>query len=100
MVELNNDGKTPDAFRVSGCWGTSVARIAYRAGATRISSEVKAGTYTTESLGEWDASRLRVVARVRPTATAGDYDYCRVVATSVGNPTRQDAVRAGVRVTE
>ena len=96
-VRLQNDRATVDSLKVKGVTsGAGGYTVAYRRGATNITSQVQAGTYTISNL----APGASVVLQVRITATnasqRGTARNADVTVRSVANPAVKDTVRARV----
>ena len=67
--------------------------VAYYYGATNITTRVVAGTYMTSSLAPGAAWLVTARVTVRTTATLGSSVTRLVTISSVGSPTRKDAVK-------
>jgi hypothetical protein len=95
-VDIQNDGLTADSFKVSGPGAANGFTPSYFHGATNVTSQVVAGTYSTGSLAAGSRLTLKVVIKVKAGSAA---TRTLVIAAhgQAGVPT--DAVRATVNAT-
>jgi hypothetical protein len=93
-ISIQNDGTQTDRFRVAAGGNTSGYRVAFFRGATDITAAVKAGTYKTPMLEPGATYGIRVRITIREGAISGDKAVRLVTLTSLGNPGKQDAVKA------
>ena len=97
QIEVQNDGTTPDAFRVRGPGSRHHLRARYRdAAGHRITHAVVAGTYRTATLGPGRATRIRLKVALSASTPMARRAVWRIVAKSVADPLRRDAVKAVV----
>ena len=88
-VRIENDGASPDRFRVAGT-GTGHWDVKYFRRTTDITSAVVAGTYQTRLLRHGETAGFRIEVNVDPDVA----DRTRLVTiSSVGNPNQTDVVR-------
>jgi uncharacterized membrane protein len=99
--ELNfvNAGTHSDAIAVHGCKSSSGFTVKYLLGTTDVTANVTAGTYKTGTLAAGASQVLNLKIAVSSTATPGKIDACAVTASSAAAPTKQDKVKAKVKVT-
>ncbi len=93
-----NAGTHSDAIAVKGCKSSSGFTVKYLKGTTDVTTTVTADMYKTGKLAAGASQVLKLKIAVSSTATAGKVDTCKVTATSVGAPTREDVVKAKVKV--
>lgn len=93
-ISIQNDGTRSDRFRVDTSGKTSGYRVAFLHGTTDITAAVKAGTYKTPTLEPGATYGIRIRIEIRAGALGGDKAARLVTLTSLGNPARQDAVKA------
>jgi hypothetical protein len=102
VIAVQNDGNTSDMFTVKGT-GTQKPLVAKYlqglAGTTSITTQVVAGTYTTLTVGPTGMAEFRLIVTVPKTTKVGTTKTWTVLATSVGDPTKKDAVKAKIKVT-
>ena len=72
--------------------------VKYFKGTTNVTTNVSAGTYKTGTLAAGASQVLILQITVSSTATAGKIDTCAVTASSAAAPTKQDVVKAKVKV--
>jgi hypothetical protein len=92
-LNVQNDGSAADSFKVSGLASKAGYTVTYMSGATDITSAVVAGTYTTASLAPGQSAVVTVKVAVNSNAAAGSKVARVVTITSVGAPTKKDAVK-------
>lgn len=94
-----NDGPLNDVFFVKGCSGNSKLQAKYKAGATNISADVKAGFYIAPSLLPGESfSGIALKVKAKPSAHSGMKLDCEVTMTSKVDLTKADTVAAIVTV--
>jgi hypothetical protein len=93
-----NAGNHSDAISVHGCKSSSGFTVKYLKGTTNVTTRVTAGTYKTATLAAGASQVLALKIAVSPTASPGKLDSCAVTANSNAAPTKQDVVRARVKV--
>ena len=89
QIVVQNDGTKSDRFKIKGP-GSKYFR--YFVGTTNITSAVKAGTYKTPLVAPGGTRVITVWAQ--PDAGGSRL----IIATSVGNPTKKDAVKIVIKV--
>jgi len=94
---VQNEGTAPDTFTIAGCGDSAGFTVSYTAGATDVTADVEAGTYGLGPVGVGSAGTLQVAITVTPAATVGTAKTCKIGATSQGDPTSVDAVKAKVK---
>jgi hypothetical protein len=102
VVQVQNDGNNTDGFTLKGTGNLSGFTVQYLQGAsgtTNITSQVIAGTYTTLGVAPTAAATIRLVVAAKTTVSAGTARSWALVATSVGDPTKKDEVKAKVKAT-
>jgi hypothetical protein len=98
-VRVQNDGTSADTFTLEGTNGKRKHFIVhYFHGTTNITSSVLAGSFSTGPIASSEAARLRITVKVRSTTDRDSLTRVRLTASSVGGATRQDTVKANVRV--
>lgn len=101
-IEAQNDGNRSDRFQLVGCAGPRGFTVQYlegAAGTTDITAAVKGGTYETLSVAGGTSTTIRAILKAKSTARSGAAGACTVTATSVTDPSKQDTVKASVKVT-
>jgi uncharacterized membrane protein len=100
-LKLQNDGNVSDTFKVTGPPGSSGWTVRYYdavSGGNDITAEVTGAGWTSGSLAPGASLEFRVEVTPGPTVRGGVVKHVFVTATSVGNPTRQDVVKASTTV--
>lgn len=91
-VNIQNDGAVSDRFKIHGIrpsWATDNSGMKYFHGTTNITSAVRAGTFRTTSLSPGSSYRIQIRL---------DHGWSTLVSiTSVGDPSKSDAVKANVK---
>ncbi len=100
-VALRNTGTTPDAFVIQGPGDSNGFQVRYYLGATtevEITDEVTNGGFEAGRLAPaaltGDATFMRVDLFATTNAVRGTTNLFLITATSVNDPTKQDAVQA------
>ncbi len=97
FVGIQNDSSVADSFTVQSTeTGSGSIAIAYLVGGVDVTAEVTAGTYTVSELAPGAAILLVMRVSVAPDAPTGLRKKVVVRQSSLGDPTRVDAVRASV----
>ncbi len=98
-IKVQNDGSTDDAMRLVGCSRSNSFVVKYLTSrGTNITAAVVAGTHVTRTLPAGGQYRLVLRIRAGSTTASGAEKMCKVIATSVGDARRKDAVKATVIV--
>lgn len=92
-ISAQNDGTAPDSFRLLAGGSTTAYSVKYKVGATDITAAVVAGTYTTPSLAVGASHLVTVKVKVKSSAAVGSKVSRKATITSVGDTTKQDAVK-------
>lgn len=95
-VDLQNDGLTPDTLKVTGPGGSNGFSLTYFHGATNVTSQVLAGTFSTGSLAPQAHLTLRVAVHVA-AGSASSGTFLISARSQPGVPV--DAVKAVVNAT-
>jgi hypothetical protein len=101
-IEVQNDGNNADTFTLKGPGarpGFIVRYLNGTTGLTNITSQVTAGTFMTLPVGPTGVTTVRLVVVVKSTAKVGTGRAWLVLATSSGDSTKKDAVKAIAAVT-
>jgi hypothetical protein len=105
FVRIKNSGNAVDSFKVTEADSEGAITVRYFLGADsalEITDQVKAGTFTTASLAAGaetsNATLVRVEVKVASNAPSASVNSVLIRATSEADPTKQDTVRARVRV--
>lgn len=96
-VRVQNDGFNADTFKVTGPAGGSGWTVTYYdalTGGNNITSSVTGSGWTTPSLTQGSTYDLRVVVSPDSTLADGETKDLLIVATSVGDGTKSDTVKA------
>jgi hypothetical protein len=98
-ISIQNDGSATDRFRVRATGAPSAWVVTYSRGTTNITSAVVAGTYRTPSLVP--GATYLISARITlPQSSNLSFSVARLVTIrSVGDPTKLDAVKFGLKWT-
>jgi alpha-tubulin suppressor-like RCC1 family protein len=96
-VRLQNDGDTPDTLRVTGPKGTKAFRVVYRSGSTKITKQVRAGTWSTGSLAPGTSRSITVTVSPTKKAKKGATVTRKITVRSSTQTTLRDAVVLTVR---
>ena len=96
-LNLQNDGDTSDALYAKGCESSKGFTVSYWQGLTDVTSKVTSGAFATATLAPGGADLLTMRIKVRKKAPHGAVKACLVTAYPLGNPARQDAVKAKVK---
>ena len=91
VVSIQNDGSA-DSFNVKAAGGGPAYAIKYFHGSAEITAAVVAGTYQTPSIGAAGTFVIAATVTVRPSAPVASMVKGVVTITSVGDPSRKDAV--------
>jgi len=94
-VEIQNDGSRGDSITLVGCSRSPGFVVKYfTSTGSNITASVTAGTQSTGSLYSGEAYRFTLRIRAKLIAVSGAEKACRVTATSVGDGTKRDVVKA------
>ena len=96
-VSLRNDGNMEDTFKVTGPRSNMDWRIRYfdaPTGGDNLTQVMKGGGWTTPSIKPGGAQRMRLEVTPKAVALEGDRQNVIIKATSTGESTEKDAVRA------
>ncbi|MBL8775254.1 MAG: hypothetical protein JNK12_04965 [Acidimicrobiales bacterium] len=97
VVRLRNEGSATDDLRVSGPASSGAFTIRYFNGATNVTTQVVAGTFTFAGVPANATRKLSVRVTVAANATVNSTKTVKVRATSVGDTTKKDAVAVVVK---
>lgn len=92
-VSVQNDAPFGDALRLKGTASNANFTVSYQVGATDVTAQVVAGTYTTPNLAPGATQKVRVVVTVGAGAPSGSSLSATVLAKSDTDAARRDAVR-------
>ncbi|CAN5786033.1 hypothetical protein BH24CHL8_BH24CHL8_08900 [soil metagenome] len=92
-ISMQNDGSAADSFRVLAAGSTTAYNVKYKVGATDVTTAVVAGTHQTPSLAPGATHLITVKVKVKSSAAVGSKVSRKVTVTSVGDGTKQDAVK-------
>ena len=95
-VDIQNDGLSADTLKVTGPGGANGFTLAYFQGATNVTSQVLAGSYSTGSLAPAAHVTIRVVIKVA-LGSAASGTFLISARSQPGVPV--DAVKAIVNAT-
>jgi hypothetical protein len=101
VVQIQNDGNNADDFFIQGQGQKKGFVVAYYnapSGGANITSAVIAGSYQSLSVAPTASTYLRIVITAKKGAALGAVQSWLVTATSLGDPLKQDAVAAKVKV--
>jgi hypothetical protein len=101
VIQIQNDGNNADDFFIQGQGqkkGFVVAYFNAPSGGTNITSSIVAGSYQSLSVAPTASTYLRVVITAKKGVALGTIQSWLVTATSLGDPLKQDAVLAKVKV--
>jgi hypothetical protein len=94
-VEFVNDGLATDTYKVKGPGSSGAFSVKYFAGATDVTAQVVAGTYSL-TMAPPDFRYLTIKVTVGAGATVGSFKSFLLTATSQGGGLAKDAVKAKV----
>lgn len=100
VIQIQNDGTATDSLSLLGSGnqkGFTVKYLQGDAGATDITSQVEAGTYSTLSVAPTETATIRLVVKAKSTVRAGTSKAWSLRATSAGDPSKLDVVKATVK---
>ncbi|HYF46958.1 MAG TPA: RCC1 domain-containing protein, partial [Acidimicrobiales bacterium] len=95
-LRAQNDGNFTDALRIRGTGTTSRFTVTYRRGATNITAQVLAGTYTLPGVAPGRTRDITVVIRARAGTPAGTTVSRTITTRSGTNPAIRDTVKATI----
>ena len=95
-IKVVNVGSATDSLTLKGQDGGGGFDVHYFAGATDITPAVVAGTYSTGSLAPTSPAYFRISMVVESSVSLGSRKAVRLLFTSAGASTGQDAVKAVV----
>jgi hypothetical protein len=96
FLNFQNDGLLPDTLTITGTGTATGFAVTYFRGTTNVTSQVKAGTYSTGSLAPGASRTLKMVVKL--TASSANVGSFLVKARSLPG-TAPDAVKATVKAT-
>ena len=99
FIRGQNDGGAVDTFTVKGCKSGRGFKVIYLdgpKGTKKITKKVVKGNHRLENVAPGQEKTLRARIKVTKKAKTGRAKPCRVVLTSAGDPTKNDAVKAKV----
>jgi hypothetical protein len=97
-VRLVNDGTYADRFALEGTGANAGFTVTYQVGHKDVTRAVRRGRFRTEVLQPGESLVLRVVVARTDRTRPGAHRSFKVLATSVADSARRDAVRVVVRV--
>ncbi|MEP6972802.1 MAG: RCC1 repeat-containing protein, partial [Actinomycetota bacterium] len=97
-IQVQNDGNSSDSFTLKGPGSDSGFVVHYSKGTTDITTGVVAGTYSTTTVATDATVSFRITVKAGSSVTTGSKKTVRLLATSSGDSTKQDAVKAVVSV--
>jgi hypothetical protein len=100
-IVVQNDGSASDSFIVRGSAGATALAVKYYtglSGGTDVTAAVTAGTYAISNLSAGGSQTLRVVVTAARNAASNTSLTCVVTATSQGDSSKLDAVKASTTV--
>ena len=97
-LRVQDDGNLDDTATVKGCATASGLTPTYMDGATNVTTQVLAGAYPTGPLAPGATKDLVLKVKASTKAKHGASLACLITATSVGDGTKKDAVKATVTV--
>jgi hypothetical protein len=95
-IRIANDGFATDSFTLQGTGSQSGFTATYKLGATNITAQVVAGTYTISNLARGSSVDITLSVLVGNSVPNGTARSWTVVATSTGAGSAKDAVKATV----
>jgi hypothetical protein len=95
-IRIANDGFATDSFTLKGPGSQSGFTATYKRGATNITAQVVAGTYTISNLAQGASVDITLSVLVGNSVPNGTAKSWLVVATSTGAGAAKDAVKATV----
>jgi hypothetical protein len=101
VIQIQNDGNNADDFFIRGQGPKKGFVITYfnaPSGGANITSSVVTGTYQSLSVAPTASTYLRIVITAKKGVNLGTVQSWLVTATSLGDPLKQDAVQAKVKV--
>jgi hypothetical protein len=101
VIQIQNDGNNADDFFLQGEGGKAGFTVTYfnsPSGGTNVTTSVVAGSYQSLSVAPTASAYLRIVVTAKKKVAYGTVKTWLVTATSLGDPTKQDAVMAKVKV--
>ena len=93
-LKIENDGTQADWLALSGPSSVSGFRASYRDGASIVTSQVAAGTYSTGTLAPGASVTISIAVKVPKNAKPRTGASFLLTATSQADPARKDAVKA------
>jgi V8-like Glu-specific endopeptidase len=95
-ARFQSDGSGPVDLRLRGTGGTNRITVRFFAGATNVTSQVRAGTYAIDALAVGARRDIRIVASVAGNAPLNQRASITLTATSQDGARYRDLVRANV----
>ena len=102
-IRLQNDGSSPDTLTVTAPTASDPWLVSYFDsvdGGSDITADVTGAGWSTGELAPGAAFTIRMRVKAKSAAQIDDSATIRVRATSEGNPTQQDAIRAVLKVVD
>jgi hypothetical protein len=97
IVRIRNEANTTDSIKVKGTAGNSRFTVRYFNGAANVTNQVVAGTFRFNGMAANATRNLTVKVTVARTTPLNTSRNLIITSTSVGNPTKKDAVKASVK---
>jgi hypothetical protein len=101
VLRFQNDGNNADDFFLHGpgnAPGFTVTYFNAPSGGSNITASVLDGSYQTLAVAPTASAYVRIVVTAKKSAPIGTVRSWVVTATSLGDPTKQDVVKAQVKV--
>ena len=97
VIRLRNEANVVDALKVKGTAGNARFTVRYFNGSVNVTNQVVAGTFRFNGVPANGTRTLTVKITVAANATVNSTRAVLVTATSVGDTTKKDAVKATVK---
>lgn len=95
-VSIQNDGLLADTFAAAGTGAATGFTVTYFRGATNVTAQVRAGTFSTGGLAPGASTTLKMIVKLSATsAKTGSF----LIKATAGPGTPADAVKATVKAT-
>jgi hypothetical protein len=94
-VKIQNRGNVADTFSLKGPAATAGFTVTYKVGSSTKTAAVEAGTYS-KTLESGSFFFMKVIVGVKGSTAVGKSFHGRLLVSSLGKPTKQDAVVASV----
>ena len=98
LIRVQNDGEVPDSFKIKGGGGQGPLSVTYQDGATDVTGQVEAGTFSTPTLAPGASYTISLTWTAAGSIPKTKQLIWKIKATSMEDTSSIDAVNATAKV--